>query len=97
MAMRRYPSTPTSWHPMLSTHEYTPGRWVLLVMEDRAWALIDIIRSGDEIGYKVVTARVDVADRELIGYYTSFKAAAAHAHGHYLASLTPKGGVNGRQ
>lgn len=78
---------PVKWHPILSLREYAPLCWVLLVVDDRVWALVDAVRIGDERGYRVIRE----SDRALIGHYRNLKAAAEHAHQDYLSTLTPKG------
>lgn len=43
------------WHPILACEEYQPGQWVMLDQYRRPYAMIDIIRRGDEVGYRVTT------------------------------------------
>ena len=76
------------WHPILACEEYQPGRWVMLDQYRHPYAMIDIIRRGDEVGYKVTTWAQESAARELIGYYLKLKTAAEYGHQRFLSSHT---------
>jgi hypothetical protein len=75
------------WHPILSALETRPGHWLMLDGFDRPHALIEFVRRGPDVGYKAVTWAPDAADRQLIGYYLTLRAATKSAHLRYVASL----------
>lgn len=80
---KRYPSTP-AWHPILDAQEYQPGRWVTYDAYNNPFALIDFIRRGPELGYRVNEWAQNSADQKTIGYYTTLRAAVAAAHQRYI-------------
>ena len=75
------------WHPILTALETRPGHWLMLDGFDRPHALIEFVRRGPDVGYKAVTWAPDAADRQLIGYYLTLRAATKAAHLRYVASL----------
>jgi len=83
------------WHPMLSAVETEPGVWLMVAQFGRPYAIIRIIEIGKERGYRVVTANEKRADRQLVGYYTTLKAATAAAHTRWIRGHGKLGGVNG--
>lgn len=85
---KRYPSRP-DWHPILAAQEYEPGQWVMLDTLERPYAMIDFIRRGEELGYRVTTWEQVSADREIIGYYRTLRAAASAGHRRYIATRGP--------
>ena len=68
------------WHPVLACEEYKPGQWVMIPQEGQPYAMIMLVRHGDEVGYRVDTWAQQPRDRTLIGYYTKLRAAAAAGH-----------------
>ena len=56
-----------------------------------AYAVLQIVRVGGEVGYRAVTFAPESARRQLIGYYRSLRAAAGNAHRHWLSTLSPVG------
>ena len=54
----------------------------------RPYAMIDILRRGDEVGYRVTTWEQRSADRRLLGYFTKLRTAAATGHQAFLATHT---------
>lgn len=76
------------WHPILACEEYQPGRWVMLDQYRRPYAMIDLVRRGEEIGYRVTTPEQQPSGRELIGHYRNLRAAARYGHLHFLAAHT---------
>ena len=89
MAQNRYPSQRETWHPILACEEYLPGHWVMLDPYRRPYAMIDIIRRGDEVGYRVTDWAQESANRKVLGYFTNLRAAARHGHTLFIASKTP--------
>lgn len=85
----RYPSRP-EWHPIMSLVEYEPGRWLFQDTFDRPQALVDFVRRGDELGYRVTSWTQNAEDRELVGYFRNLRAAAAAANQHYIRTRTPR-------
>lgn len=83
------------WHPMLSAVEREPGCWELTSQHGTRYAVIRLLEIGGERGYRVVTWAPRSADRELIGYYRTLRAAAAAGHRRWLRSLSRPGGING--
>lgn len=80
------------WHPILQAREYQPGRWVMEDTLGRPYALIDIIRRGDEVGYKVTAWKQDAGP--VLGYFTNLAASAAHAHERWINRGVPSGSAN---
>ena len=78
------------WHPVLACEEYKPGRWVMIPQHGQPYAMIMMVRHGDEVGYRVDTWAQQPKDRTLIGYFTKLRAAAAAGHDRYLAGHTSK-------
>lgn len=73
----------TAWHPVMACDEYAPGRWVMIPEQGQPYAMIMIVRHGDEVGYRVDTWAQQPRDRALIGYFTRLRAAAAAGHDRY--------------
>jgi hypothetical protein len=84
------------WHPMLSAVETEPGVWLMVAQFGEPYAIIRLIEIGKERGYRVVTASDKRADRELIGYYMTLRAATAAAHARWIRQHGTLGGVNGQ-
>lgn len=81
----------TSWHPILNAHETEPGSWTMIGAFEQPYALIRFLSIGGELGYRAVTWAERSEDRELIGYYTTLRAACDHAHGWLIAHTGPQG------
>lgn len=77
------------WHPILSAREYQPCHWVLEDTFERAYALVDIVKRGDDIGYRV--RALNETPRAVIGYYTNFRAACATVHMQWVTRGVPSG------
>lgn len=84
------------WHPLLSAVETEPGVWLMVAQFGEPYAIIRLIEIGKERGYRAVTATEKRADRELVGYYTTLRAATAAAHARWIRMHGTLGGVNGK-
>jgi hypothetical protein len=71
------------WHPSHAAIEVQPGVWHMPDPLDTPYAIVRLIRVGDEHGYRVTTY---AEPRELIGYYRSHKAACMGAHQWFVRS-----------
>lgn len=89
MAGRDGISPPVKWHPILSLREYRTGQWALVVYGELTWALISLVRRGDELAYKVTSVALEESARELHGYRGNLRAAAELAQQTYLSTLSP--------
>ena len=78
------------WHPLLACEEYQPGRWVMLDQYRQPYAMVDILRRGDEVGYRVTNWAQRSTDRKVLGYFTNLRAAAAKGHREFLAGHTKR-------
>lgn len=58
---------------------------------DQPHALIEFVKHGPEVGHKTVTWAPGAADRQLIGYYLTLRAAARAAHMRYIGTLGNQG------
>lgn len=85
---RRYPTQPT-WHPIMAAREFEAGRWMMVDQVERPYGLIEIIRRGDEVGYRLTSAEKLPSDRQVLGYFRTLRASAAAAHRHYIRSSSP--------
>ena len=77
------------WHPLLAAREVEPGHWVMVDPHERAYGDIRFVRRGSEVGYRAVTWAEQSADRELIGYYRTLRAAAKATHSLFVRSHVP--------
>jgi hypothetical protein len=84
-AYARRPPT-ADWHPVLAAVEDEPGTWRMVDPMGRCYGVVRLITLGDERGYRAVTWAERSADRRLIGYYRTLRAATAAAHGHFVRS-----------
>jgi len=89
MAQKRYPTQRDGWHPILAAEEYQVGHWVMLTQYSKPYAMIDLVRRGDEVGYKVTDWQQDSADRKTLGYFKTLRAAAAMGHAEFIRGHTP--------
>ncbi len=88
--------TNKKWHPIMQAREYEAGKWVMFDSLEHPYALIDIVRRGDEVGYKVTTWKQDPASRKLIGYFKTLAASADKAHSLWIDRGVPHGAANAR-
>ena len=58
---------------------------------DHPHALIEFVKRGPEVGYRAVTWAPEAADRQLIGYYLTLRAASKAAHMRYVGTLGNQG------
>lgn len=84
-----------AWHPVLSAHEVEVGVWHMMSERGRCYGIVRIVVLGGERGYRAVTWAERSADRRLIGYYRTLRAAAMAAHRRFLDGHAGKGGPNG--
>jgi hypothetical protein len=54
------------------------------------YGIIRLLELGGEQGYRAVTWAEQSADRQLVGYYRSLRAAAMAAHRRYLSGHGPR-------
>jgi hypothetical protein len=79
------------WHPILAAVEVAPGEWIMTGDLGRRYAVIRLLEIGGERGYRAVTWAERGADRELIGYYRTLRAATGAAHRQWLSTMSPRG------
>jgi len=82
--IRTYVRSVVKWHPILAAHEPTAGRWELRDQYDRCYGVVIILRRGDEVGY-----RAESGTGELIGYFTTLRAACQEVHLRFIRSHGP--------
>ncbi|WP_167044205.1 hypothetical protein [Salinibacterium sp. ZJ454] len=91
-ARARAAKNPTpNWHPILAAVETEPGQWQMVGDGHGPYAIVKLIRIGDEAGYRAVTWAPAAEDRQLIGYYRTLRAACEAAHRVFIASHGPNG------
>jgi hypothetical protein len=78
------------WHPLLAAVEGPVGTWTMTTPDGSAYGIIRLLELGGEQGYRAVTWAERSADRQLVGYYRTLRAAAMAAHRRYLASHGPR-------
>lgn len=69
---------------MQAAIEAEPGVWYMVDSRDECYGIIRFLTIGGEGGYRVVTWARTSRERQLIGYFTSLRAAAAAAHARFL-------------
>jgi hypothetical protein len=74
------------WHPILAAVEVEPGTWVMTADRGNRYAVIRLLRIGEENGYRAVTWAERSEDRRLIGYFRSLRAACFAAHRVFIAA-----------
>lgn len=94
-AARRASDPRPAWHPIMAAREPEPGVWYMVDTMEKCYGIIRIIRRGGEVGYRAVTWAPEPADRKLIGYYRTLRAATAAAHMQFIAAHGVAGPVNG--
>ena len=73
---------PPRWHPQLAAVEGPPATWHMIDPSGRDYGTIELRRVGaDAIRYRVTVGG------EVLGYATSLRLAAEHAHRAYLATM----------
>lgn len=87
----------STWHPILAAEEYEPAHWVMLDTYRQPYGMIRLVRRGDEVGYRAETWAQVAADRQLIGYYRTLRAAARMVHMHFISGQRPNSAPNGRR
>lgn len=75
----------THWHPILAAVEVEPGQWEL-VAQTGSYAVVRLLTIGGVLGYRVVTY---TEPRQIVGYFTTLRAACAAAHGAFLRRHGP--------
>lgn len=75
------------WHALLSAVEREPGHWHMHVNGDEppyaCIRLLDVTRDGQPVrAYRIVTWAPASADRRLVGYHHTLRAACDHARAH---------------
>ena len=75
----------STWHPILAAFEVEPGLWELRA-QTGPYAVVRLLTVGGVLGYRVVTY---AEPRELVGYFTTLRAACAAAHTAYLRTHGP--------
>ena len=95
-AQRARSSYTPNWHPIIAAVEIEPGHWELRDQYERPYGVIRFLRRGDQLGYRAVTWAEASADRRLIGYYRTLRAACAATHVRFVRAHGQPGAVNGR-
>jgi hypothetical protein len=72
------------WHPLLAAVETTPGHWVMLDGVDKPYGVIDLVKRGDELGYRA--NRVDATETVTlqVGYFRTLRTSAWEIHRAFL-------------
>jgi nicotinamidase-related amidase len=78
------------WHPILNAVESRVGTWVMIGPLDEPYAVVETVRRGQELGYRVTT-RADGAEAVVIGYFRTFRAACKAAHSWFTSTRGPSG------
>ena len=81
----------SNWHPILSAKEYEPARWVMFDAYEKPYALIDLVKRGEEIGYRATTWNAEKTEGVVIGYYRSLAGACSSVHGLWIGRGVPSG------
>jgi hypothetical protein len=82
--VRTYVRIVVKWHPILAAQEPRAGRWELRDQFDRCYGVVEIVRRGDEVGY-----RADDGAGGLIGYFTTLRTACQEVHLRFVRSHGP--------
>ncbi len=88
-------SAPAGWHPILAATEVDVGTWVMRSGDGVRYGIVRALELGGQRGYRAVTWAERSEDRQLIGYFTSLRAATMAAHRRWLADHARPGGING--
>jgi hypothetical protein len=81
----------SNWHPILAADEIEPGTWLMRGPLDEPYAVVRAVEIRSDRGYRSVTYAPESADRELIGYYRTLRAATKGAHVWWVATRSPAG------
>lgn len=85
------PDGQRGWHPILSAFEAKPGEWWLKTPSGDPYAIVTILRRGEEVGYRAVSYAERAEDRKHLGYYRRLFAAAEDVDDRYVrATSAPK-------
>ncbi|WP_133246006.1 hypothetical protein [Amnibacterium flavum] len=85
------PDAQRGWHPILTAFEPKPGEWWLKTPNGDPYAILTILRRGEEVGYRAVSYAERLEDRRHLGYYRRLFAAAEDVHNRYVrATSAPK-------
>lgn len=84
-AARREASRGAVWHPLMAAVETEPGVWYMVGSTGKCRGVIRLLRRGDELGYRAVTWAPESADRQLIGYYRTLRAACEATHQRFIS------------
>lgn len=82
------------WHPVLCAVEVSVGEWHMYSPGGERYAIVRTLEVGGEQGYRAVTG--EDAERRLIGYFRTLRAATRAAHRRWIDAHARAGGVNGR-
>jgi len=75
----------TQWHAILNAVEIEAGAWHLTA-QTGPYAVVRFLNINGTAGYRAVTYK---EPRELVGYFTTLRAACAAAHTAYLRTHGP--------
>jgi hypothetical protein len=75
-----------TWHPLLAAHETSPGVWQMVDDLDHHYALIRLVRRGDELGYRVDRTDADGVVTGVVGRYKTLRTSAWEAHMAFIRS-----------
>lgn len=74
------------WHPILAAVEIAPGSWEMRDGFDEPYALLRLVRRGDELGYHAELCDATAIPIDHVGYYLSLRAAAMAAQRKFIRS-----------
>jgi hypothetical protein len=80
-----------TWHPILNALESRVGTWTMIGPLEQPYAVITIVRRGDDLGYRATTFERDDNPTTVIGYYRTLMAASRGAHGWFTSTRGPSG------
>jgi hypothetical protein len=80
------PASGLTWHPILATREPSPGVWQMVDDLEHHYALIRLVRRGDELGYRVDRTDAAGSVTGLVGFYTTLMTATYEAHMAFVRS-----------
>jgi len=78
----------TDWHPMHNAREVEPGVWLMPDPLDNPYAIVRLLRVGDEQGYRVATYD---QPRELVGYYRTLRSSCMGANQWFVSTRPGRG------
>lgn len=95
------PAPPAAkWHPIVDAVEVEPGHWVLHEPRSgdyeqappRKYADVQMVKRGDEVGYRALMLGKGMERPVLVGYFRSTRSALENAHRLWVSSHGPGGG-----